>query len=147
MNITVASVAVRDRSERFEGLATEYLDRAGSYVHADAKVFRTSAALFEWVERMKGRTAPVLVLLDQRGKQFSSEMLAEWLRNQRDEGRQRIIFALGPADGWSDTDRARAGLLLSLGLMTLPHELARVVVSEQLYRAFTILAGHPYHRD
>jgi 23S rRNA (pseudouridine1915-N3)-methyltransferase len=74
-------------------------------------------------------------------------MLAEWLRNQRDEGRQRIIFALGPADGWSDTDRARAGLLLSLGLMTLPHELARVVVSEQLYRAFTILAGHPYHRD
>jgi 23S rRNA (pseudouridine1915-N3)-methyltransferase len=147
VNITVASVAVRERSERFDGLASEYLDRARNYVHADAKVFRTAAALFEWVERMKGRTAPVLVLLDQRGKQFSSEMLAEWLRNQRDKGRQRIIFALGPADGWSDMDRARAGLLLSLGLMTLPHELARVVVSEQLYRAFTILAGHPYHRD
>jgi len=147
VNITVASVAVRERSERFDGLAAEYLDRARNYAHADAKVFRTAAALFDWVERMKGRTAPVLVLLDQRGKQFSSEMLAEWLRNQRDEGRQRIIFALGPADGWSDTDRARAGLLLSLGLMTLPHELARVVVSEQLYRAFTFLAGHPYHRD
>lgn len=143
----MASVAVRDRSERFEGLATEYLDRVRNYVHADARVFRTSAALFEWIERIRARTAPVLVLLDQRGKQFSSEMLAEWLRNQRDEGRQRVIFALGPAGGWSDSDRTRAGLLLSLGLMTLPHELARVVLSEQLYRAFTILAGHPYHKD
>ena len=140
-------MAVRDRSERFDGLAAEYLDRVQNYVHAEARVFRTPAALFDWVERAKGRTAPVLVLLDQRGKQFSSEMLAEWLRNQRDEGRQRIIFALGPADGWSDSDRARAGLLLSLGLMTLPHELARVVLSEQLYRAFTILAGHPYHKS
>jgi 23S rRNA (pseudouridine1915-N3)-methyltransferase len=143
----MASVAVRDRSERFDGLAAEYLDRVQNYVDADARVFRTSAALFDWVDRAKGRTAPVLVLLDQRGKQFSSEMLAEWLRNQRDEGRQRIIFAVGPADGWSDSDRARAGLLLSLGLMTLPHELARVVLSEQLYRAFTILAGHPYHKS
>ena len=140
-------MAVRERSERFNGLVAEYLDRTRNYVHADARVFRTSAALFDWVERMKGRTAPVLVLLDQKGKQFSSEVLANWLRRQRDEGRQRIIFALGPADGWSDSDRARAGLLLSLGLMTLPHELARVVLSEQLYRAFTILAGHPYHRD
>jgi len=138
---------VRDRSERFEGLAAEYLDRVQNYVRADTQVFRTSAALFDWVVRMKGRMAPVLILLDQRGKQFSSEMLAEWLRNQRDEGRQRVIFAVGPADGWSDSDRGRAGLLLSLGLMTLPHELARVVLSEQLYRAFTILAGHPYHRE
>ena len=143
----MASVAVRDRSERFEGLAAEYLDRVQNYVRADTQVFRTSAALFDWVVRMKGRMAPVLILLDQRGKQFSSEMLAEWLRNQRDEGRQRVIFAVGPADGWSDSDRGRAGLLLSLGLMTLPHELARVVLSEQLYRAFTILAGHPYHRE
>lgn len=147
MNITLASVAVRERSERFDGLAAEYLDRVQNYVRADAQVFRTSAALFEWAERLKGRTLPVLVLLDQRGKQFSSEMLAEWLRRQRDEGRQRVIFALGPADGWSNADRDRAGLLLSLGLMTLPHELARVVLSEQFYRAFTILAGHPYHRD
>jgi 23S rRNA (pseudouridine1915-N3)-methyltransferase len=147
VNLTLASVAGRERSERFNGLAAEYLDRVQSYVHADAQVFRTSDALFDWADRVKGRTAPVLVLLDQRGNQFSSEMLAEWLRNQRDEGRQRVIFALGPADGWSNADRGRAGLLLSLGLMTLPHELARVVLSEQLYRAFTILAGHPYHRD
>lgn len=119
----------------------------GHYVRADTKVFRTAAALFEWAERLKGRTFPTLVLLDERGKQFSSEALARWLGEQRVEGRQHVIFALGPADGWSKPDRERAGVLLSLGPMTLPHELARVVVSEQLYRAFTILAGHPYHRD
>ena len=75
-----------------------------------------------------------------------SEALAKWLRRQRDEGQQRVVFAVGPVGGWADKERAKAGLLLSLGPMTLPHELVRVVVSEQLYRAFTILAGHPYHR-
>src|SRR5690348_16990988 len=67
VNLTLASVAVRERSERFDGLAAEYLDRVQNYIHADAEVFRTSAAFFDWVDRVKGRTAPVLVLLDQRG--------------------------------------------------------------------------------
>lgn len=146
MKITVASVAVRGRSERFDGLAAEYLERLQTYIEVEAQVFKTSPALFEWAERQKARTLPVLVLLDERGRQFSSNALADWLRKQRAEGQQRIVFAVGPADGWPEGDRARAGLLLSLGPMTLPHELAKVVVSEQLYRAFTILAGHPYHR-
>jgi len=133
------------RSERFDGLAAEYIDRLRPYLEVETQVFKTSSALFDWAERLKARTAPVLVLLDERGRQFSSEELAEWLRKQRDEGQQRVVFALGPADGWSAAERARAGMLLSLGAMTLPHELARVVISEQLYRAFTILAGHPYH--
>ena len=145
MKITVASVAVRGRSERFEGLAAEYLERVRAYSEAEFQVFKTSDALFEWAERLKRRTSPVLALLDERGRQFSSAALAEWVRRQRDEGQQRVVFAIGPADGWSDAERARAGMLLSLGPMTLPHELARVVLSEQLYRAFTILAGHPYH--
>jgi 23S rRNA (pseudouridine1915-N3)-methyltransferase len=147
MKITVASVAVRGRSERFDGLAAEYLDRLKAYVETEALVFKTSESLLEWTDRLKGRTAPALVLMDERGKQFSSTALAEWLRTQRDEGQQRLVFAIGPADGWTNTERRRAALLLSLGPMTLPHELARVVVSEQIYRAFTILAGHPYHRD
>ncbi|MFZ0663520.1 MAG: 23S rRNA (pseudouridine(1915)-N(3))-methyltransferase RlmH [Acidobacteriaceae bacterium] len=142
----MASVAVRGRSERFDGLAAEYLERVRAYVEAEAQVFKTSDALFEWVARLKGRTSPMLVMLDERGEQFSSQALAEWLRRQRDEGQQRMVFALGPADGWSNAEREGAGLLLSLGPMTLPHELARVVMSEQLYRAFTIVTGHPYHR-
>lgn len=147
VKITLASVAVRGRSERFDALAAEYLERLRAYVETESQVFKSAEGLFEWVERLKGRSAPLLVLLDERGKQMSSAALADWLRERRDEGRQRMIFAIGPADGWSSADRARAGLLLSLGLMTLPHELARVIVSEQLYRAFTILAGHPYHRE
>lgn len=146
MKVAIASVTVRGRSERFDGLAAEYIERLRTYTEAETHVFKTSAALFEWADKLKSRTAPVFVLLDERGKLFSSQSLAAWLRRQRDEGQQRIVFAIGPADGWTDAERAHAGLLLSLGPMTLPHELAKVVVSEQLYRAFTILAGHPYHR-
>jgi 23S rRNA (pseudouridine1915-N3)-methyltransferase len=147
VKITVASVSVRGRSERFDGLAEEYLERLRAYVEAEFQTFKTGDALFEWAERLKARTAPILVLLDGRGKQFSSDELASWLRRQRDDGQQRVIFAVGPADGWSNEERERAELLMSLGPMTLPHELAKVVLSEQIYRAFTILAGHPYHRS
>jgi 23S rRNA (pseudouridine1915-N3)-methyltransferase len=76
---------------------------------------------------------------------MSSEQLAAWIGRERDSGAQHLHFAIGPADGWSPETRKRAGLLLSFGPMTFPHELARVILAEQLYRAFTILAGHPYH--
>ncbi len=145
MKLTIASVAGRAKSEHFDALVAEYVTRIAAYVQAEAVVFRSSEAFFSSVEKQRSRMAAMLVFLDGRGKKFSSEELARWLRQQRDEGQQRIIFAIGPADGWSDEERRRAGLLLSLGPMTLPHELARVVLSEQLYRAFTIVAGHPYH--
>jgi 23S rRNA (pseudouridine1915-N3)-methyltransferase len=76
---------------------------------------------------------------------MSSEVFAAWLGTRRDEGAQHIVFAIGPASGWSDAAREQAKLLLSLGPMTLAHALARLVAAEQLYRAFTILTGHPYH--
>jgi 23S rRNA (pseudouridine1915-N3)-methyltransferase len=122
-----------------------YRARTAAYAEVEMTSFRSSAAFFEGMDRQRSRMASILVLLDSRGKQSSSEELARWLGRMRDEGQQRIVFAIGPADGWSDEDRARASLLFSFGPMTLPHELARVVLSEQVYRAFTILAGHPYH--
>lgn len=76
---------------------------------------------------------------------MSSEAFAKWLGTRRDGGEQHVVVAVGPADGWSEEARKRADLLLSLGPMTLPHALARLVAAEQVYRAFTILAGHPYH--
>ena len=85
------------------------------------------------------------MLLDSRGRQMSSEAFAAWLGARRDEGSQHIVFAVGPASGWSEAARKRAQLLLSLGPMTLAHALARLVMAEQIYRAFTILTGHPYH--
>lgn len=127
------------------GLAEVYLDRIAQYTQAEGKVYRSEAALLEAVERLQARAAPVLVLLDSRGKALSSEEFAAWIGRQRDDGVQHLVFAIGPADGWSETARKHARLLLSLGAMTLPHELARTVLAEQVYRAFTILAGHPYH--
>jgi 23S rRNA (pseudouridine1915-N3)-methyltransferase len=122
-----------------------YRARIAAYAEVEMASYRTSTAFFEAIERQRSRMGAIVVLLDGRGKRLSSEELARWIGQMRDSGQQKIVFAIGPADGWSDAERARASLLLSLGPMTLPHELARVVLSEQVYRAFTILAGHPYH--
>lgn len=126
-------------------LTADYLARASRYLACEGNAFDSEAALLSWLDRQSSRTAPVLVLLDRRGKQLSSEEFAERIGRYRDHGAQTLVLGIGPADGWSDTARARAGLLLSLGTITLPHELARVVLAEQIYRALTILAGHPYH--
>jgi 23S rRNA (pseudouridine1915-N3)-methyltransferase len=145
VKLLIASIGNRARSDAFDQLATLYCDRSAAYATVERQVFRSEEALLEWVERQRARTTPLLILLDSRGKAFSSEELARWLGQQRDGGQQTLIFAIGPADGWSARARLQAGLLLSFGPLTLPHELARVVLTEQIYRAFTILAGHPYH--
>ncbi|MGX7927513.1 23S rRNA (pseudouridine(1915)-N(3))-methyltransferase RlmH [Tsuneonella sp. HG094] len=87
------------------------------------------------------------VLLDERGKTLSSEAFAAILGRWRDEGVRETRFVLGAADGHSDEERAAADLLLAMGAMTWPHLLARAMLMEQLYRATTIVAGHPYHRS
>ena len=129
----------------FDQLAGLYAGRVRAFESLEFSIFATQESFLAWTDRQRGRTQPLLVLLDSRGKQFSSAQFAQWLGTQRDQGQQTIIFAIGPADGWSEEARKRANLLLSLGPMTLPHELARVVLCEQVYRAFTILSGHPYH--
>ncbi len=122
-----------------------YLKRIQPYVPSEPAAFRTEDDLLSWLDKRQGRIAPLAVLLDSRGRQFSSEAFAEWLAARRDAGARHIVFAVGPASGWSQPARARAALLLSLGPMTIAHSLARAVLAEQLYRAATILAGHPYH--
>ena len=86
------------------------------------------------------------VLLDERGKQLSSEELAQLLGRWRDEGIRETRFVIGAADGHSAEERNSADLLLAFGKATWPHLLARAMLMEQIYRATTILAGHPYHR-
>ena len=86
------------------------------------------------------------VALDPAGRRWSSEELAAFLKKQREGGSRTVAFCVGGADGFSAAFREKADLLLALSPMTLPHELARVVLLEQLYRAFTLLAGHPYPR-
>jgi len=86
------------------------------------------------------------IVLDERGRAMSSAEFAQYLAARRDDGIKAAALLLGGPDGHSADLRKGAGLILSLGLMTLPHGLARVVLVEQVYRAITILSGHPYHR-
>ena len=87
-----------------------------------------------------------LICLDRTGEALSSEGLAALLAKLRDGGDQGVTFLIGGADGIAPETVAGAAKVLSLGPMTLPHGLARIILAEQLYRAATILAGHPYHR-
>jgi 23S rRNA (pseudouridine1915-N3)-methyltransferase len=146
MNLTLAHIGARMGSkDEFDALTAVYLGRCSGLARCKAEAFRSEEALLDWLERQQGRTPAVAVLLDSRGRQMSSEAFAAWLGARRDEGTQQIVFAIGPASGWSDAARARAQLLLSLGPMTLAHSLARLVMAEQIYRAYAILTGHPYH--
>lgn len=86
------------------------------------------------------------VLLDERGKNLGSQDLATTLGSWRDSGMRECRFVIGAADGHSDAERAEADLLISFGKATWPHLLARAMLMEQLFRATSILAGHPYHR-
>lgn len=89
----------------------------------------------------------VTILLDEKGEQLGSLALAEKLRAWRDEGRREARFLIGGADGFDDAGRERADLLLAFGRATWPHLLARAMLAEQLWRATSILANHPYHRE
>jgi len=87
------------------------------------------------------------VLLDEKGKDLSSEQLADMLDKWRDGGMRECRFVLGAADGHSQAERGEADLLLAFGKATWPHLLARSMLMEQIFRATSILAGHPYHRS
>lgn len=88
-----------------------------------------------------------LVALDEGGKNLDSRAFAERLAKWRDQGAGDLVFAIGGADGHGTSLVEKAALRLAFGPMTWPHQLARAMIAEQLYRAVTILSGHPYHRD
>jgi 23S rRNA (pseudouridine1915-N3)-methyltransferase len=135
----------RTKSAPLQCLTTEYLQRLSRFVPCDSRELPSEKALPKLAAKSVGRTPPHLVLLDSRGRQLSSEEIANFLQRHQSQGTQELLFAVGPPDGWSDATRAAARSILSLGKITLPHELARVVLLEQLYRGFTILNRHPYH--
>ncbi|MEH3035022.1 MAG: 23S rRNA (pseudouridine(1915)-N(3))-methyltransferase RlmH [Sphingomonas adhaesiva] len=87
------------------------------------------------------------ILLDEKGEVLASMALAERLGRWRDDGVREARFLIGAADGFSDAERGEADLLLSFGRATWPHLLARAMLAEQLFRATSILANHPYHRE
>jgi 23S rRNA (pseudouridine1915-N3)-methyltransferase len=150
MHLTLAHIGPRPASSNkskdgFDALTQFYLDRCSAFARCQSQAFRSEGALLEWLAKQQGRAPAVAVLLDSRGRQMTSEAFAAWLGAHRDQGAQHIVFAIGPADGWSAAALEKAQLKLSLGPMTMAHALARLVAAEQIYRAFTILTGHPYH--
>lgn len=98
------------------------------------------------IKRLDADRSARALLLDAGGKQYDSETFAKWLSEQRDRGIREIIFVCGDADGFPENLRQRVPEKLSLSSMTYSHELARVMLAEQLYRAFAILSGSPYPR-
>lgn len=158
MRMTVAAVGrLKDGPER--DLFDRYWDRFGALGK------KLSLAPLKLVEIPESRAASVdarkadeakrllasatdsqIIALDEGGRSITSAAFAQLLRKERDAGNSGLAFLIGGADGHGDQVLSAATWRLSLGAMTLPHGLARVVLAEQLYRAATIISGHPYHR-
>lgn len=150
MKIKVAWIG-KTKEPALGTLSDEYLKRISRYAEVEGLAVRDEAAILSLATGERSKKQPShnkerqkLILIDARGRQLSSEEFASFLQREQVNA-VPLLFAIGGSDGFSGETRQRAGFTLSLGNMTLPHELARVVLLEQLYRAFTILANHPYH--
>jgi 23S rRNA (pseudouridine1915-N3)-methyltransferase len=143
MKIKIAWIG-KTKEPAIQSLTDEYLKRISRYAESTSVAMKDEAAVLALARGERQKERLKLVLLDSRGKQLSSEELADFLRREQEQALP-LLFAIGGADGFSAEARGQAGFMLSLGRMTLPHELARVVLLEQVYRAFTILKNHPYH--
>ena len=132
----------KTRRAEMRALFEDYLARLRRFATVEVHEWRDSSAAE--LRKLKPEPAAVAVLLDDAGQQFTSEQFARWLGELRDRGTRELIFLCGDAEGFPDDLRRRAAMKLSLTPLTLSHELARVVLAEQIYRAFAILAGHPY---
>jgi 23S rRNA (pseudouridine1915-N3)-methyltransferase len=144
VKLTIAWIG-KTKNPAIQSLTDEYFKRLLQYAEAEGITLKDEAALLKLCGRDGRSTRRRLVILDSRGKQLSSEELAEFIRAHQDRNPAPLVFAIGAADGFNDELRRQADFTLSLGKMTLAHELARIVLLEQTYRAFTILKGHPYH--
>ena len=123
----------------------EYLRRLQGFGKAEIHFVKQGARLHERMLELSDGT--YRILLDERGRQFPSRAFAGELQTLQNRAVSRCSLLVGASDGWDEAMRGRADLLWSLGPQTLQHELALLVALEQLYRAATILAGTPYHRD
>ena len=123
-----------------EALLDDYCKRSRSLLPVELSWLRDMDALRARAQRDGPR-----VVLDERGEQVDSEALARWLGEWRERGVRQVDFLIGDAHGFDAGDRSGADKVLALSKLTLPHRLAQILLVEQLYRAGTILTGHPYH--
>jgi 23S rRNA (pseudouridine1915-N3)-methyltransferase len=129
------------RRAECRAMLDDYVARIKRYAEVElAEVREDSAAL----RKLEFSSGSVVLLLDAGGRQHTSAEFARWLGRERDRGVREIAFLCGGAEGFPEALRKQATTKLSLSTLTMPHELARVVLAEQIYRAFAILARHPY---
>jgi 23S rRNA (pseudouridine1915-N3)-methyltransferase len=133
----------RTRRAEMRAVIEDYVKRIARQCPVEISELRDGDAAMKKLEADRAATA---VLLDAGGKAYSSEAFAKWLGELRDRGTRELIFVCGDADGFSQELRERVTAKISLSAMTYSHELARVMLVEQIYRAFAILAGSPYPR-
>ncbi len=160
MRLTIAAIG-RMKAGPERELADRYLDRlkktggalgldyAGLSEFSESRLSTTSERKRDEAARLTAPLAEtsVRIVLDERGRTLSSEEFAAALADFRDAGRRDAAVLIGGPDGHDKALRSSADLTLSLGRLTYPHQIARILIAEQLYRAATILAGHPYHRS
>ncbi|MES2390235.1 MAG: 23S rRNA (pseudouridine(1915)-N(3))-methyltransferase RlmH [Acidobacteriota bacterium] len=144
MRVLIATIGAR-QARLAAPLFLDYLERIRRYIPCELRDFASEAKLLAFLDAAAARTTPAMLLTDSRGQALNSEELAGAIGKLRDGGLQQLVVAIGPADGWSPEALGRAQLKISFGRITLPHDLAAIIAAEQVYRAFTILAGHPYH--
>jgi len=124
-------------------LIDDYTARIRHYAELEIDEVREESAA---LKKMTFSPSVTIVLLDAAGKTFSTDSFAVWIRKQRDAASRELVFLCGGAAGFPPDVSRHATMKLSLSSLTMPHEFARVVLAEQIYRAFTILAGHPYSK-
>jgi 23S rRNA (pseudouridine1915-N3)-methyltransferase len=139
------SIGGKPKSATCEALAAEYLQRSVRYSPIESQSLASEEKFLGWCGALHKKGAVRVVLFDSVGSLVTSEALADLVGEAGVAGTQHLVFAIGGADGWSREALQAADQKISFGRITLPHELARAVAAEQLYRALTILAGHPYH--
>jgi len=140
MKIRLLMLGKTRRSE-FRAILDDYVKRISRSCPIEITEVRDADAA---IKKLDADRAATTLLLDATGKQHDSESLAKWLGEQRDRGTREVIFICGDADGFPESLKQRVGQRLSLSSMTYSHELARVMLAEQIYRAFAILSGSPY---
>lgn len=133
----------KTRRPEMNALLADYVKRIGHNCAIEVTEVRDGTAALKRLEADRAATA---LLLDAGGKTHDSTAFAKWLGEQRDRGTREIIFVCGDADGFPEAVRERVEQRISLSAMTYSHELARVMLAEQIYRAFAILSGSPYPR-
>ena len=132
----------RTRRMEVRALLDDYLARIRHYAEIETTELREASD--SALRKLKLEPSATIVLLDAAGRQFTSAEFARWLGDLRDRGTRELVFLCGDAAGFPESLRRAAKHKLSLSTLTMPHEFARVVLAEQIYRAFAIVAGHPY---